>query len=114
VHLVQPPTDNEIRLHELNFHILELKSHHSLKYCSFIGSGHTKMIFNTIPRLTSESYIESCYVVNYNSLRILRDFDPKNLAIVEELLMITYMIRQNIEVKNIHEVVIVECDDWNK
>lgn len=83
-------------------HIVKLKKHYSLQYCAWICKGGSRIKFKKIPQLTDKHTLESCYVVNYNSLSIIRDFDLNILEIAEELLAFTYTLSHTIK-KNKNE-----------
>lgn len=68
----------------------ELKHHYPLKYCKTIVGFPPKMLFVVLPKLTNHSTLEYCFIVNFNSLKIIESIDIKLFSIANELLMVTY------------------------
>lgn len=71
--------------------IPELQQHHPLEYCGIIVGYPPKMLFKRLPKLTADSTLESCFIINFNSLQLIDDIDTELFPIANELLMITYV-----------------------
>lgn len=70
--------------------IPELKCNHPLQYCTEISQNPPTMLFIILPKLTNDSSLMDCFIINYNSLGLIEDIDHNLFPIANELLMLTY------------------------